>query len=276
MYSAIDYKNQEIPKKIYKYFSFGDETDVKQLYFIKLNTLLENKIFFSSIKNFNDPFEFETAYISDDIKGPGYDAAKLRELVNRAAIRIASFSTDGLNVPMWAYYSDSFKGYCVEYDVDNKDKFFPVKYLEDRISSYMSSSILHNNDEETYLKLAQIFSTKYIGWEHEKEIRAVVKRPDYLKGGMNAPCEVTCEELGIKPAKIVLGCKCSKRSKKDINSVVYTMNKTHNLNVVIKQMELKKDGFGFELKKIPIITPSEDDRKEFEKSLCNVMGIKEL
>lgn len=64
--NAMNYKNEEIPKHLYKYFSFGDDTDSGQLYFEKLKTLLDNKIYFSSIENFNDPFEFKSAYINVD------------------------------------------------------------------------------------------------------------------------------------------------------------------------------------------------------------------
>lgn len=262
---AINYKNNGIPQFIYKYYSFGSAKE--KLYYDKLVTLIENKIFFSSIEKFNDPFEFKTAYINIDENkdNPGYIAAEWRDLFNRSAIRIASFAENGLDIPMWAYYSDSFKGYCVKYEVLNKDKFFSVHYLDERLPSYMINSILQKDDDITFLKAASLYCTKYMGWEHEKEIRAVIKRDDYMRGPIDAPCSVSCEELGIKPAELVLGCKCDEIDKQNMNAIIYTLNSRKGLSIEIKQMEIQRKGFGFDLKELPITIPTEDDVKRIKK-----------
>ncbi len=48
---------------------------------------------------------------------------------------VYSLSKDYKNELLWAYYADSHKGFCIEYDYDilkqypcNEDNFFDVKY----------------------------------------------------------------------------------------------------------------------------------------------------
>lgn len=242
---AMEYKNKRIPSFIYKYFSFGNEGE--KLYEMKLQTLKDNKIFFSAIENFNDPFEFKTAFIDagSDGDSPEYYAAKLRYLMTCATIRIASFAEDGFDIPMWAYYADSFRGYCVKYEVLNKEKFFKVDYVDARFPSYMADSVLQSNDKTSFLRIASLFSTKYSGWSHENEIRAVVKRENYMTESMDGACSYSCGELGIRPVELVLGCSCSDRSRADVEMAVQEWNRRFGLHVKVRRMIRKEKEFGF-------------------------------
>ena len=47
---------------------------------------------------------------------------------------LVSLSGNSFNcLPMWAYYTNNYRGYCVEYDVIVPDIFFKVAYEPERI-----------------------------------------------------------------------------------------------------------------------------------------------
>lgn len=132
--------------KLYKYFRFDDEHPE---YLSQL--LIENKLYHSPPKNFNDPFECkphwswprqlkEIVIIRKRLtkiareRGDSYKEAEqfasgclsdkegfakqLKSIVatNFGKSRICSFTTSKENILLWSHYGDSHRGICIEFD----------------------------------------------------------------------------------------------------------------------------------------------------------------
>lgn len=132
-----------------------DRNRIKQI-------ILENKIYFPSPAQFNDPFDckpnFQLPYSKEkklDLfkklsKRGGLSGLKRRQFIKvtkkrikegkidedmkkvnedivdeyRKKIIICSFSKGKDNILMWSHYSDGHKGFCLEFEYDSKNVFF--------------------------------------------------------------------------------------------------------------------------------------------------------
>lgn len=129
---AFELKHKSIPEKVYKFFPLGisDEAD-KQ----RLESLGLKQLWFSPVSNYNDPYECKGLYIDDDkLRQAGYND----KLVSAVHSVLDIFGSQGLvccfsaadyrSIPMWAYYANQSKGFCVEYDVINPRVLCEVRY----------------------------------------------------------------------------------------------------------------------------------------------------
>ncbi len=87
---------------------------------------------------------------------------------------IYSLSKNYDNELLWAYYSNSHQGFCIEYDLDilkqcqlNQEFFNDVEYHKD-IPIIELNDIFEPKD-----LVKKILATKSIAWEHEEEFRIV-------------------------------------------------------------------------------------------------------
>lgn len=146
----------------------------------------------SNPKAFNDIFE--GMVISSELK-PEEVRPIIRDICD--AVSISCFSETWDNLLMYAHYTDSFKGFCIEYDFDYiKNEmpwiyFFPVIY-QSKPSSLAQmeklkidiASVINEikNNKEVLTKLDDIISYfihKANIWSYEKEWRFIIPITQY-------------------------------------------------------------------------------------------------
>lgn len=139
-----------IPNILYKYFSLTENDGLNKL---KLETLRNKKIYMSDIKSLNDPFDNKAFFYKNEKlqKHKELHTADGKIFDDLSSFsRVSSFTANGINcMPMWAHYSNNHKGFCVSYDMKNKNNtqlsgcMFPIQYSAKRIdiTSIMDSQI---------------------------------------------------------------------------------------------------------------------------------------
>lgn len=218
------------PEYLYKYISLEDrDKDINGLNDKKMLTLKENCVWFSRPDILNDPFELKGLYMDyDQLKKDGAsieDAKHIETYLCKICV-IASFTdTMEKNMPMWAYYANNSKGFCVKYKVTDSKRFFPVKYEEQRkpvLDAAKKMLDLHAvvtdptvSNEERFKAgsiiglnigiLFQNYSIKHISWKHENEYRAFQPRPESEDSlGKN----VSVSDMGLIVDSIYTGYDC--------------------------------------------------------------------
>lgn len=216
---VFNYIGEYIPKTLYKYYYLYDETNKEAIEENKkrFSTLENNKLWLSDFKKFNDPFEAQNFYTDiQKLKQVGYtdediERLKFVQYLFESHYKATSFSTH-INdcMPMWAHYTNNYKGYCVQYEVLNTRHFFPVFYEDNRNASTIIARIVNNlfkcgenPTEEMQNRVLQegiilmlSYCVKHKSWEYENEYRIIIPDFDNLK---------SCDDLGLKPVKIFAG-----------------------------------------------------------------------
>lgn len=146
-------------------------------------------------------------------------------------LRIACFTQNNTNIPMWYYYSNNHTGICIEYNLSQMDDyrklgytFLPVVYpnISDT-NDYYELSIDDNNFNVIALRNSLVKSND---WKFEKEWR-IVKFADNKD-------EIMFLDIPMKA--IYFGYDCSDEdvrsviqiiSKNSLNIKLYKMQKTH-------------------------------------------------
>lgn len=224
-----------IPKHLYKYGSFKHPEYLKQI-------ILENKLFFSNPRGFNDPFEFNP-HIDGTI--PNEQEAKeefrktlMKKLPHSSQTKIeshAQIAVDGLkNHPtdlsslysklisqagvycltedrysllMWAHYTDKHTSFCLEFSFDKNSSIGnclkPVQYA----ITYPTFKFLTNNFSDAGEKSCL---TKSKEWEYEKEWRILAKYHSTPNG------ENMLEFPPSALTGIILGCRMLYKDKNEI------------------------------------------------------------
>jgi hypothetical protein len=221
--------------KVYKYRS-NYERD--------LISLSLNQLFAPTYENLNDPFEgmfndkedkklleFLKSFDSNHLR-KGYD-----EFVEMIKIKgVYSLCKTFDNEILWSLYSDSHKGFVIEYDLDlllkdfNFNKITPlvhiveVKYKE----SPQKSNILIDSYNKR-MDLSSIIGTKSLSWKHENEIRLIFEEQGINTYNFNA---VTSIIFGLRA------------SEKEITKV---MNLLKGRGLKYYQMETETDSYRLRL-----------------------------
>lgn len=236
------YKNTLVPKTLYKYIYLSDNIDENEK---KINALENNQIWVSRYTNLNDPFEFGAMYIDDmkmkneGCKNDEIEITKLMYEEKKNLLRICSFSERIQNMPMWAHYANNHKGFCVEYEVSDPKKIYPVIYTETRQENHnlivqMVKTFYNLNRQEerndhhamnaktfddamkyiSYIYL--INATKNSSWSYEKEYRIIFAKfePDKSNGEL-----VRCSDCGIKAKRVYVGNSCNEKHIKRIKDI---------------------------------------------------------
>ena len=169
--------------KVYKYRSNYD---------LDLKLLSRSKIYAPNKHQLNDPFEgIVTAKIYDEYKQlkpdlPPTEYERRINLINKLHIQIGylgiySMSKNFQSELLWSYYSNSHKGFCIEYESSemilgkSKSVIFP-KIIEIDYSNsppIYSLEVMDNIDYEQFLTL--LIGTKSFSWKHEDEVRLLFK-----------------------------------------------------------------------------------------------------
>lgn len=217
---ACKIRQESIPPKLYKFFPL-DVSEEKDLRI--LNTLKAGELWFSPISSFNDPYEYMGLFIKEErLKQAGYDDA-LIAAINKTLTTIGGqglvccFSaTDCCAAPMWAYYANWAKGFCVEYDVISPCAIREVLYesapldvtgivarlLKSAIDKGLKGSF--SIDDKISIELLSTNTCiKHKSWEHEQEYRIVLP----VEEGKG--CSLPVASSGLKTNRIILGLRCS-------------------------------------------------------------------
>lgn len=172
---------------LYKYVSYKAGYDI----------LRTNTIGFCQPKLFNDPFELEAAYPTNDSKSPVdfidmTDRRELKKTIWKENSAILSLTRASNNPLMWSHYCDKHKGFVIGFNV-NQDLFIservnliPVQYGN---VIYTATKPIHefltkpfkNIDIGNELsfrfdmleRLQRIYLYKPICWSYEEEVRIV-------------------------------------------------------------------------------------------------------
>lgn len=240
---AIAYKNNSIPQKLYKFIPlYDDMADENKKRF---SSLENNQTWLSSFKKLNDPFEFEAFIVNESrLKEYGWSGegfAMIDKVLTsiKNSYYICCFSKSfNDNLPMWAYYANNHKGFCIEYTIHNPDEIYQVYYEQQRIetavviSKFVNSflNLVENHAEkpsqefETYQEILKLsFVVKHHSWDHEGEYRLIIPINSKKDGGL-----VSNNDLGIMPSRIFAGMNCANIDRLNaigskINCDVYKM-----------------------------------------------------
>jgi hypothetical protein len=183
-------KEKQFPMFLYKYRDFGEFTN---------DIIMNSQFYFSPPKSFNDPFDcnlfFKESYSKEEIdkykdnflirnpkinpnilhnyfSGDGYIFHhKLKESKTQLIenVGILSLSKNYKSITMWSHYSKNHEGLVFELDVKKDYSFFYMFGIVDYIEEYELLSYAEDPRKELY----NLFTTKYIDWKYEEEIRII-------------------------------------------------------------------------------------------------------
>ncbi len=225
---ALAYKNQFIPGTLFKFFPLFEEYDNDTKAEIpdhifknskRFTNLLDEKIWLSKYKTFNDPYEFKSTYYDNpSLLIPKAKIERAEEIIENTRNKyfISCFSDYVYeNIPMWAYYSYNHQGYCLRFKVKNRDDFYRVSYVNQKaaLTEKMLDELIYGYIDpnlKTAYKLNNTlihlsFCTKFIRWQSEKEIRLIFEINAEESLGMPVHYSV----FGLQIQDIFIGYKCS-------------------------------------------------------------------
>lgn len=234
----------DVPQQLYKYRTIDS---VKQL--------LENhKIYFSSCKEFNDPFEsainilsgytpqqyYESFIFGDmspevskeltrQIVSGIIDGETLLKQLTREVISSVGYycmTTKPDNLLMWAHYADSHRGVCIKFDILKDLDTFLVPLPVDYNEQYIDFNMLNSD-------LLSVLRRKSPDWEYEDEYRII--KTDY-----QGLWEIKPECL----AEIIWGCRISEEDKNEIRELAAASGFK---NVKFSEARMNKNSYGLEI-----------------------------
>ncbi|MEA5356652.1 DUF2971 domain-containing protein [Vibrio parahaemolyticus] len=235
--------------KLYKYRSNSKETLERDL-----NSIANNQVYYSKLRNLNDPFEGKYLYnghlfnlscfifehfksdlkIKNHSKKNDIDKCKNSNILLEEFIsRIGDFGVFSLgkvqdSALMWSHYANSHEGFCIEYNLNKlktkENIIFDVSYV-DSIPVLLRSDI---NSEKKILN--KIFATKSSIWRYEKEVRLISFSPGLHNINQDA-IESIC--FGVNSSKDFINYVVEKLSHMELNFYIMTQ-KEHSY-------ELKKE-----------------------------------
>lgn len=142
---------------------------------------------------------------------------------------IGCLATDPKNRLMWSHYTDSHKGFCIEYDFNSlKDEIlpFPIIYSESRPLVPWEAAIDHTSEsnEQAIKDLTLGLLTKDQAWEYENEWRVLLP-------AANPP------DLKVPITAIYLGAHISPENKAIILEIA------NNHKIPVKQMKTDRGAY---------------------------------
>jgi len=258
-------------KYIYKYRDWEDD------YHKRL--LVENEMFFTSPKRFNDPFDStipfrydlgkENEYFklycehitrmnpdksSDEIinlaneymeKGIYKDLENIERnkeyMLKKRHEQFGVFSVSETfkNILLWSHYSKSHEGFCVEFDCKKLDKYFEINYK--KFGRVIARHKIKYSKSQPVLNPFKIESSELV-------LNSLIIKSKVWKYELEhryichdgSDISVNIDEDII--TKIYLGCKISEKNK---NEIIETINIR---NIKIKIIQCIRDEYSFNLK----------------------------
>ena len=244
------------PKFLYKYFSLHELKEVDKYYVEGKTTYREerifthNEIYFSSPKNFNDPYDcrlptmsFEASdcewlkYYSQHLgraeaeqkirEGHHKDPVHQNEFINRFQSKIFKLGVLCLsevpdNILMWSHYADGYKGFCLQFE--NTDiRAQKVKYTD--LYPEVNYLLTPEDNQRKFTLL-----TKSNHWSYEKEWRII----EYQHGSG------TCSFPKEKITGVIFGSEMPPEIKQQIRQWIY--NREPKIDVYEAKKKHRKYG----------------------------------
>ena len=240
-----------IPNKLIK-FIWLDESEKDEKKFLSLQ---REEIWFAQKDLLNDPYEYKGILLDrKKLSEAGYSPdviEKYQTLFDFSDYGITCLSSNNMDyLPMWAYYTNNHKGFCVEYEVIKKDCIHEVLYEPERIK--VASLIIEcikairtgqKKKADLYVKIfLQNLFIKAKSWEHEKEYR-IVYSIDENSNGRNVPVY----KLGMRTSRIVAGINCSEDNKKKLNEISNSLGLGNIYTSKIHSEEYKMDCMRYDI-----------------------------
>jgi len=245
--------------KVYKYRS-NDEKFLKR----DISTFSQNKFHASTFEDLNDPFEAnfnesitESANLLETLLNTS--AEDIRKNFNKILhykdkLGIFSLSKSVLSEQMWAHYSNSNYGYCIEYNFDkiiernqNYDLAFDLDINYKDILPVITIEDIRGNKMAT-----KMFGTKKEFWSYEKEIRLVFDSSSLKSHHESA---ITGIYFGYKADQILIETFKDKFKNRDITFYQMKPNRKSNfleyeeLFKSSRKLKFSVEKFNFELLK---------------------------
>ncbi|CAH7078332.1 conserved hypothetical protein [Vibrio chagasii] len=150
-------------------------------------------------------------------------------------IGVISLSEVDNHILMWSHYADQHKGFCIEYERTESNLLggnstLPIRYT-DKLPVFSLQSIVKSNPQDRKHYIHSLVLSKALEWAYEREWR-------YLHTHGNRPVE-----LKANISAIIFGARMPVEQRATLADLV---SKYHN-SVKLKQVELKKNGFGLEV-----------------------------
>ena len=250
---AIKYKNNFVPRSLYKYIPLLDERymNYTEENSKKLNSLKEKKLWISHYTSFNDPLEFRMLLVdAEKLKDTNWQTDYIEGYLNlfKNQTLVSCFSSEvDNNMPMWAHYANNHKGYCIKYSVLNPNSIFPVLYEPVRIKSSVIVTHLISEMHETYKQklkeptkdFYKYFTYFYLSlickhkfWEYEKEYRLL-----YPSIGNNESVGklIDLSKVGLDIDAIYIGYKCDEQYVSELIKI------GNNLGCSVYKMDFDDD-----------------------------------
>ena len=224
---AFVYQASFVPDYLYKYYALVDDEEKDER---KFKSLRERSNWFAPSIMQNDPFDMKVAFfderkaIENGLSDNEVEQIKhiFYDFQNRSLL--CSFAdTNEQNLPMWAFYANDHKGYCIRYKVMDKMNFHMIMYEKKRIPIFaLGKELLALNDKmngnfdifQTRIKnsiilMIKLLSIKHVSWKHENEFRLIIPGDEPTNKGKN----IENISLGIEPTDLYLGYKCSEHNR---------------------------------------------------------------
>lgn len=216
-----------IPSKLYKFVWLDGSDNDKR----KFKSLEDKNLWLSKITEFNDPFEFKGIVVNKaKFQEYGFPEETIKkyersiDYSNKCGVCCLSH-TSLEYLPMWAYYTNTHRGFCIEYDVIDTKFINKVIYEQNRTSVCSALlqlakelKILFSDDPAKEMQKFDIKKTNTLGylflmnlfiksdnWMHEKEYR-IVYPLDFSDGKKGE--NISIKKLGLKMSRIIAGYKC--------------------------------------------------------------------
>lgn len=220
-------REKDIPDKLIKFIWLNnDDTDEQ-----KMNSLRNNQIWISSTMVLNDPFEFKGMFLNRDAfrkcHYPEEVIDKYESLLDLSKYGVCSLSANEISyLPMWAYYTNGYKGFCIEYKLMHKKGVYQVLYepkripiaslifqFKEKMDALQRRECSKGECETLGLKMMRNLYIKSNTWKHEKEYR-IVQFIDRKKGE-----NFDISSLGLKVERIIAGINCSEENRNKLNEI---------------------------------------------------------
>lgn len=181
----------------------------------------------------------ETA-IEDIQRQTNLDLTSRMTALSRNGMSVLSLSENPVSALMWAHYSDSHRGFCVEYDFgslgadDFRRRFcYPVLYRR-KITNATRYLAFKKRDDFNNLFGKLLCLLKSDEWAYEREWRIVhATGPDQANRAMGMP----------RPSTVILGCHTRDKDRKTLMSICGA------LGIEVTQVRQQQEAFRFEIVK---------------------------
>ncbi|MBN2716075.1 MAG: DUF2971 domain-containing protein [Deltaproteobacteria bacterium] len=235
-----------------------------------LESIAKNYFWAPTADQLNDPSE---AYVNENVRSSFQDfgasdvETEFKKLMNmRHTVGVYSLSQTPLDELMWAYYSESHKGFCIENDLDRLIHEARVSWNVVEVSYHSKPQTIISDDlfaakDETII-LEKMIGSKSRRWQHEEEIRIVTTEagPNYY-----ASSALT---------GIYFGCRCEE------STILKARKELQGRNLKYYQIEFADDAYSMKPREIEYDEDIDGVRTEYlapieEHAIPNIEHIKE-